>query len=188
MPERVELQFGPGHGEPVALELPGDRTITFKGFADRVDVALDGSASVIDYKTGGAWGFEENDSDPLARGRKLQLPVYGLAARNRLGDVPVHVAYWFVSEKGNFRQISYVLDSGAVERFSEVVTVLVDGVELGLFPARPGEKNKNCKFCDFQSMCPGDREVSWNKVRDAAELASYVALTEGPNGSTGAAS
>ena len=78
------------------------------------------------------------------------------------------MAYWFVSEKGNFRQISYVLDSGAVERFSEVVTVLVDGVELGLFPARPGEKNKNCKFCDFQSMCPGDREVSWNKVRDAA--------------------
>ncbi|HEY6623880.1 MAG TPA: PD-(D/E)XK nuclease family protein [Acidimicrobiales bacterium] len=188
VPERVELQFGPGHGEPVALELPGDRTITFKGFADRVDVALDGSASVIDYKTGGAWGFEENDSDPLARGRKLQLPVYGLAARSRLGDVPVQVAYWFVSEKGNFRQISYVLDGGAVERFSEVVTVLVDGVELGLFPARPGEKNKNCKFCDFQSMCPGDREVSWNKVRDAPELASYVALTEGPNGSTGAAS
>jgi hypothetical protein len=94
----------------------------------------------------------------------------------------VHVAYWFVSEKGNFRQIRYALDSAAMERFSEVVTVLVDGVEQGLFPARPGDKNKNCKFCDFQSMCPGDREVSWNKVRDAPELGSYVALTEGPNG------
>ena len=188
VPERVELQFGPGHGEPVALELPGGRTITFKGYADRVDVASDGSASVIDYKTGGAWGFEENDSDPLARGHKLQLPVYGLAARSRLGDVPVRVAYWFVSEKGNFKQISYVLDSGALDRFSEVVTVLVDGVERGLFPARPGEKDKNCKFCDFQAMCPGDREVSWNKVRDATELASYVALTEGPNGSAGGAS
>jgi ATP-dependent helicase/DNAse subunit B len=188
VPERVELQFGPGHGEPVALELPGGRTIMFKGYADRVDVAADGSASVIDYKTGGVWGFEENDSDPLARGRKLQLPVYGLAARTRLGDVPIHVAYWFISEKGNFRQIRYVLDPVALERFSEVVTVLVDGVEGGLFPARPGDNNANCKFCDFQSMCPGDREVSWGRVRDAPELSSYVALTEGPSGSAVGAS
>ena len=188
VPERVELQFGPGHGEAVALELPGGRAITFKGYADRVDVASDGSASVIDYKTGGSWGFEDYDSDPLARGRKLQLPVYGLAARSRLGDVPVRVAYWFVSEKGNFKQISYVLDPGALERFSEVVTVLVDGVERGLFPARPGEGNRHCKFCDFQAMCPGDREVSWNKVRDAPELGDYVALTEGPTLSTGGTS
>jgi ATP-dependent helicase/nuclease subunit B len=181
VPERVELQFGPGHGEPVTLELPGGRSITFKGYADRVDVGPDGSASVIDYKTGGVWGFEESESDPLVRGRKLQLPVYGLAARSRLGDVPVRVAYWFVSEKGNFKQICYDLDPAALQRFSDVVTVLVDGVEAGLFPARPGEKNKNCTFCDFTSMCPGDREVSWAKVRDAAELSSYVNLTEGPN-------
>ena len=185
VPERVELQFGPGHGVPVAIELPGGRTITFKGFADRVDVASDGSASVIDYKTGGAWGFEESDRDPLARGAKLQLPVYGLAARSRLGNVPVHVAYWFVSEKGNFRQIRYALDSAAMERFSEVVTVLVDGVEQGLFPARPGDKNKNCKFCDFESMCPGDREVSWNKVRDAPGTGQLCGLDRGTERSGG---
>ena len=56
--------------------------------------------------------------DPRRRGRKLQLPVYGLAARSRLGDVPVRVAYWFVSEKGNFKQICYDLDPAALERFS----------------------------------------------------------------------
>jgi ATP-dependent helicase/nuclease subunit B len=179
VPERVELRFGPGHGEAVSLELSGGRTVTFKGYADRVDVASDGSASVIDYKTGGKWGFEEHGSDPLARGTKLQLPVYGLAARSRLGDVPVRVAYWFISERGNFEQISYDLDASAVEQFVDVVTVLVDGVEDGLFPARPGEKNKNCKFCHFEAMCPGDREAAWSKVRGAPELTDYVALTEG---------
>jgi hypothetical protein len=179
VPERVELRFGPGHGEPVGLELTGGRTVTFKGFADRVDVASDGSASVIDYKTGGKWGFDEHGIDPLARGTKLQLPVYGLAARSRLGDVPVRVAYWFISERGNFDQIAYDLDASAVEQFVDVVTVLVDGVEGGLFPARPGDKNKNCKFCHFQAMCPGDREASWSKVRGAPELADYVALAEG---------
>jgi hypothetical protein len=107
--------------------------------------------------------------------------VYGLAARSRLGDVPIRVAYWFISEKGGFKQICYELDPPALQRFSDVVTVLVDGVEEGLFPARPGERNKNCSFCHFTAMCPGDREVSWAKVRDAPELSSYVSLTEGPN-------
>jgi hypothetical protein len=179
VPERVELRFGPGQGEPVTVELTGGRTVAFKGYADRVDVASDGSASVIDYKTGGRWGFGEHDSDPLARGSKLQLPVYGLAARSRLGDVPVRVAYWFISEKQNFEQIAYDLDAAAVEQFADVVTVLVDGVENGLFPARPGEKNEHCKFCHFEAMCPGDREAAWTKVRGAPELASYVDLTEG---------
>ncbi len=109
MPERVELQFGPGHGEPVALELPGGRTVIFKGYADRVDVAADGLAPSSTTRPVASGASTTMTATPLP-GRKLQLPVYGSAARTRLGDVPIHVAYWFISEKGNFKQIRYVLD------------------------------------------------------------------------------
>ncbi len=105
--------------------------------------------------------------------------MYGLAARSRLGDVPVRAAYWFVSERGEFKRLEYDLDNQVQGRFRDVVTVLVDGIEAGLFPARPGPKNEHCTFCSFQAMCPGDRELSWQRVRDAPELAEYVHLAEG---------
>jgi len=179
VPERVELEFGPGHGEPVSLELPGQRSVSFKGYIDRVDMASDGSLSVTDYKTGLAKEVDGLTGDPVLNGRKLQLPLYGLAARNQFGDRPVRVAYWFVSEKGKFKWVTNQLGPPILDRFRDVVTVLVDGIEAGMFPARPGNGGSNCTYCSFQAMCPGDRQRSWDRVRHAPELGAYVALTEG---------
>ena len=178
-PERVELQFGAGHGQPVALGLPDGRSVTFKGFIDRVDRAADGALSVTDYKTGYARDVDGLANDRVLNGRKLQLPLYGLAARSRVGDGPVQVGYWFVSEKGKFTRVTYQLDEEALGRFGEVVTVLVDGIDAGQFPARPGKGDSNCTYCSFQAMCPGDRQGSWGRMRASAELEAYVALTEG---------
>lgn len=180
VPERVELRFGPGQGEPVTLTLPDGRTVMLKGHIDRVDRSDDGSISVIDYKTGRSSEFDGVGTDPMLRGRKLQLPLYGLAARGRFGDEPVRMAYWFVSEAGGFKLISHELDASLTDRFRGVVTVLVNGIEAGLFPARPGENGTNCRVCSLQAMCPGNRQRAWERVRDAPELAAYVALTEGP--------
>ena len=80
IPERVELEFGPGHGRPVELRLPDGRTVNFKGYVDRVDMAPDGSLSVTDYKTGFARDVDALAGDPVLNGRKLELPLYGLAA------------------------------------------------------------------------------------------------------------
>ena len=79
--------------------------VRFRGVMDRIDVSPDGdSALVLDYKTGGTTEYTNMDKDPVRRGTRLQLPVYGLAARQLLGDwVDVKVAYWFVSDKGNFK-------------------------------------------------------------------------------------
>jgi ATP-dependent helicase/DNAse subunit B len=178
IPERVELEFGPGHGRPVELRLPDGRTVNFRGYVDRVDMATDGSLSVTDYKTGFARDVDGLAGDPVLNGRKLQLPLYGLAARSRIGDGPVRVAYWFVSDKGNFTPIAYQLDQPVLDRFGEVVSVLVDGIDAGMFPARPGKNDSNCTYCSFQAMCPGNRQDAWARVRRAPGLEDYVALAE----------
>lgn len=179
VPEQVELAFGPGHGEPVTLELPGGRRLAFKGFIDRVDLAEDGSLSVLDYKTGGTFGFDGLADDAVLRGTKLQLPLYGLAARSRLGDGPLSVAYWFVSERGRYGQRGYRLDAPVLGRLRGVATVLVDAIEAGSFPARPGPDGSNCTFCAFEAMCPGNRQRAWERVARSPELSAYVELVDG---------
>ncbi|HWP35895.1 MAG TPA: PD-(D/E)XK nuclease family protein, partial [Thermodesulfobacteriota bacterium] len=107
-PFGVELRFGfpAGDGErPLpapAWPLPGGGTVRFRGVIDRLDVAPDGRrALVLDYKTGRIQEYQALDRDALDRGRRLQLPVYALAARALLGDgAEVGAAYWFVDARG----------------------------------------------------------------------------------------
>jgi RecB family exonuclease len=193
-PDAVEVRFGfdePGSdtgtqpGSETAtpeIALPGGRVLRFRGVIDRVDRAVDGSTVVLDYKTGSSHGADRLVGDPLDRGRRLQLAVYGLAAQARFGDVPVKSAYWFVSERGRFEQRGYDLDAGVRQRLDEVVRVLVSGIDQGLFPARPGEMTngvfENCRFCDFQDVCAADRGLSWDRKRSDPDLAPYVRLAE----------
>ncbi len=193
VPERAELHFGPDDATPVEVRLPGGRQLQFKGSADRVDASDGGSLVVLDYKTGSKDAFRdiERGDDPTVGGTKLQLPIYGLAARNRVGGESVEAAYWFVSQRGNFERISYPLDSPGLDRFEHVVEVITDGIEAGAFPGRPGEETTrfghsfdNCKYCDFDAICPTDRDRAWSRVRGAPQLAPYVALAEGDDVAT----
>ncbi len=189
VPESAELRFGLGDDHPVVVRLGDERELSFKGSADRIDLAEDGSAVVIDYKSGSDFGFGQLEAgDPTVRGTKLQLPIYGLAARSRFGPVDVSAQYWFLNERARFRQVGYQLDQARLGRFQDVVEVIVDGIETGSFPARPGEENpyrssfENCRYCDFDSICPTDRGRGWERVRGAPQLAGYVALAEGETG------
>ena len=79
--------------------------LRFRGKADRVDRADDGSLLVLDYKTGKADGYRGlTADDPDQGGRLLQLAVYGVAARQhqQTPDAAVRAEYWFVSARGNF--------------------------------------------------------------------------------------
>jgi RecB family exonuclease len=182
VPEAVELAFGRVEGAPVAIELAGGRRITFKGMADRVDRTEDGSLVVIDYKTGAQFGLKGLDDDPVIRGTKLQLPIYAMAAQSRFGKVPVDAWYWFVSDKGGFVQLGYEVTEERLGRFADVLRVVVDGIEAGVFPGRPGDETnvgyENCRRCDFDAICPTDRGRAWTRDRGATELADYVALAE----------
>ncbi len=200
VPHAVEFRFGDKERAPVAIALDGGREVRFRGSADRVDriphgasEGLDGedaptSYLVIDYKSGGLYGMNELTTDPVVRGTKLQLPVYAAAAAQQF-DAPVtSSSYWFISEKGKYQRIDYRPGRHGSERLSQVLGVLVDGIEGGQFPARPdradGDRGGNCNYCPYDDICPTDRQHAWERKRQTAVLSAYRQLAEGDDDET----
>lgn len=175
-PDRVELPFGMDGAEPVTLELPGGRKLSFRGKADRVDVGDDGRVAVTDYKTGKGTGYEALEDDPVTGGTTLQLGLYAEAARQQLGADQVDSHYWMVNVEAGFRRVGYSWTEDRRERFIEVVTAIVDGVEGGMFAAVPGDwnhfrgTNDNCAYCEFDPICPRDRGEHAEAKLGAPEL------------------
>lgn len=91
-PIALEAHFG---GErALTLALDGD-TYTISGVVDRIDRLADGSLRVIDYKLGVS---DYDTKAALVEGKRLQLPLYALAAA-RLGyGVVSDGVYWFVTQ------------------------------------------------------------------------------------------
>lgn len=177
VPVAVEESFGGDGGASVDVDLGDGRSVRFRGTVDRIDRTASGGLFVLDYKTG---THRKEGDDPLQRGTRLQLAVYGLAARHRYRPVgPVEVRYWFVSDRagprGRYPQEGFRLDDGVERRFAQVVRSLVEGVEGGRFPGNPA----GCDLCDFKTVCPPDRARSWERKRDDRWVADYRALAEG---------
>ncbi|MYC93700.1 MAG: hypothetical protein F4X14_01910 [Caldilineaceae bacterium SB0661_bin_32] len=186
-PHAVESAFGfPGDEDQAALDSvewssPRTGTLRFRGFIDRIDLSPSGdTALVLDYKSGKADSYKNMDKDPVQRGQLLQLPVYGLAARQLLGDeVDIKVAYWFVTENGKFvtrpprnpGTLDEMLDS-----FVPVVGTITDGIGARLFPANPGRDGSNCRNCDFKNLCPTRRGWHWRRKRNDPRLSAYVTM------------
>ena len=196
-PAEVELAFG-HEGEPTAVQIDlGDgRELHFGGRVDRIDRSPDGAKLVVlDYKTGSAKQYgvidsEHAEHDIVARGTLLQLPIYALAASARFPDAEsVEAYYWFVGQRGAIEMKGGPVDDAAAERFESVVRTIVDGIEEGLFPARPGDDDwrpgtapthTNCYYCEFDHLCSSTRGEQWLNIRTRDELAPYVELAEGP--------
>ena len=186
-PQLVEAKFGLAGGSwpEAVLDLGEGQTLRFRGVIDRVDTDRSGQrVLVIDYKTGRSAYYEGLKKDPVDGGRKLQLPVYALAAQGALGhDVQVSAAYWFVTSRGKFALMPpEALNLEAVqERFREALTTISSGIRAGMFPANPGSPDRggfqHCTNCDFNSLCPSRREVFWNQKKRDPRLASYLKLS-----------
>ncbi len=153
----------PAHFE---IEIPPTEFagIAMKGRVDRVDVTPDGkSAWVIDYKSGGTTDFKEiKPEDPLAGGKKLQLPVYMAAAPDA---EYVHALYWFITQKGGFESVEYDPAPERRDAFGRTVEAIMAGIRAGAFPAVPGEDNEfygrfdNCRYCDYDRICSRRRDI-----------------------------
>ncbi|UCC63886.1 MAG: exodeoxyribonuclease V subunit gamma, partial [Anaerolineae bacterium] len=88
-----EAAFGL-EGQPPLIVRAGDDCFRLRGLIDRIDRASGGRLRVIDYKTGGPAAFGRR---AVVQGKKLQLPLYALAARDVLGlGDPVEGFYWHV--------------------------------------------------------------------------------------------
>jgi hypothetical protein len=184
-PAGSELPFGvPGAADPVVIELDDGRVVRLRGRIDRVDRAADGTVVVADYKTGGTNDYRALSQDaPLADGTLLQLPVYGLAAR-AAGDPPpaVHTEYWFVSSRGQWQRIGYLLTDDVVTTLRDTLRVVADGLESGLFPMRPPEPRWRpwiaCEYCEPDGLGTAERYREWERIRQDTALRAYLAVVE----------
>jgi len=206
-PVAAELSFGMPADElgPLPVTLEEGRRIHFRGRIDRVDRDESGGLVVVDYKTGrvtadhkrlpstsGDPREEEDEVDFVQRGTLLQLPVYGLAARDwhAGGDVPVNVHYWFVSGADRSETRGYPLTAAAQGRFREVVGTIVEGIESGVFCDRPDPGDSRygarCDYCNADRLGTDDRRREWERKRDDPALVGYRDLAEPAAEETGA--
>jgi hypothetical protein len=185
----AELAFGlPGAAlGTVTLELSDGRSVHFRGRADRLDVATDGTVHVVDYKTGRPDDYADlSEDNPDAHGTKLQLAVYGLAGRLHQGasDVPVRAEYWFTSDRGGFKRIGYSVTSEVLDRVGKSVGQVVAGIENGVFPNHPTASSTTpwveCAYCDPDALGVVDlrRRIEHKKADPA--LAFFLDLAEPP--------
>lgn len=180
----VETAFGFG-GDTTDVTDP-ETGIRFRGSIDRLDVSADGeSIMVIDYKTGSPAPFAGLEEDVIDRGRHLQLGVYSLAAQTLFpGARSIHAAYWFATNRGgfNFAPTDHfdITDDSTAQRFREGVSGIVAGINSGLFPANPGPLDRgqpsNCRFCDFDPVCPSRRLDVWRRKKSDAVLSDFLEL------------
>lgn len=183
----AELAFGMPGSElgPTEVSLPDGRTLHFRGSADRVDRTDRGELLVIDYKTGGSASYKVlSEKNPDDRGRRLQLLVYGLAARahDDAAEAPVRAEYWFVNDRESLTPIGYEISGEVVAAVSETLTTITDGIAAGIFPAHPTESATDpwvrCRFCNPDGLGVGDLKRAWERKRSDPALAGYVRLAE----------
>ena len=142
-PIGLELRFGIEQNAALELDIAGS-TVRVRGVIDRLDRRGDGGLRVIDYKTGsGRLNVRELDE-----GRRIQLPLYALAAQEalELGEV-IEGFYWAIlaAKRGSLRLSNYRApgDGGGAGPDAAYATArrhvsrIVDGVSSGQFEPVP---------------------------------------------------
>ncbi len=165
-PTYFEARFGgrsrPGDDETlsseegVPFEADGGVRVTFSGKIDRIDLSGDDTgARVIDYKTGAA---RTGGRKVLDGGRRLQLPVYMMAASRLLEKTHPEALvdsaqYLYVGGSGGPGRMKLTREQleGAMGDLATVVALVVRGIASGMFFSPPGDPG--CSYCDYADAC-----------------------------------
>ncbi|MFG1621691.1 PD-(D/E)XK nuclease family protein [Kribbella sp. NPDC049227] len=176
-----ELRFGFEGEPPVEIPVPSGRVL-LRGSADKVDLGQDGTIYVTDVKTGGFSRYEAIESDPVAGGTKLQLPVYAYAARARLGEqsTPVEASYWFVRRGG--KRIPVPLTPEVEARYVDTLDVIVSSIAAGFFPPKAPEIPDflwvQCPYCNPDGLGHSEVRARWDRKRHDPTLERLVRLID----------
>jgi len=153
--------------------------------ADRVDVADDGTIHVVDYKTGSSRGYGDlSEDNPDAQGQRLQLAVYGQAARMLRGAplTAVIAEYWFVSAKGKFDRVGYPVTPDVLDKVGATIGTMVAGIEAGVFPHYPTATSTSpfneCPSCDPDGLGVTDLRRAFEAKSSDPAMAVFVGLAE----------
>jgi len=148
--------------------------VSFHGKMDRVDISPDGSARVVDYKTGKVRPGMKNGS--LGGGRALQLAVYRLAAERTLNLRGAAAAYYFLGDAAR-DTITYTEEDWEKGRdvFAQTAAAILNGVRSGRFYPYP--EPRKCDGCPVRTACgTGRLTFKWRWPQPAA--ADYLTMRE----------
>ena len=158
--------------EPVRLKLSDGRSFTTGGRIDRIDRVGGKEATqfaIWDYKTGSAYGFDQDN--PFKQGRKLQSFLYVGMLRHRLhSTIGKHAkvsmfGYFFPSPKMNGLRLQWTPES--LTTGDEILKYIFDAIANGTFLATT--EPSDCGFCEFQSIC---RDIK-QEAAQAKELLQF---------------
>jgi putative RecB family exonuclease len=159
-----------------ALDLSGEVGLTFRGVMDRIDVAPDGRARVIDYSTGKEKAGLKDGG--LGQGRALKLPLYRLAAEAKLGLNVESAAFYYLNERAKRAKDEYTgahWEQGRAD-FLRVTATLRDGLARGEFFPYP-EGGAKCAWCAARSACGAGRLTpKW--ARDTEQTRAFRGVVE----------
>jgi RecB family exonuclease len=163
----AEQRFGlpPGEKEPLCVEVPDQGFFRLRGFIDRVDINRQGAIRIVDYNTSGTAGF---DNRAVKEGKKLQLPLYALAAQERLGLGTVKEGFYFhllAAQPSTFKLSSYREGSSrgpevAMNRAAEVGWQALSSIKEGDFFPQPPD-NGCPDYCPAVDFCWHYRPRRW---------------------------
>jgi len=177
-----EEPAGPlGREEPVAIDLPGGKSLRVRGQVDRVDEAADGVFSIWDYKIASGYGVKKEN--PFVGGRKLQSVLY-LKMMEQVLQQQVdpkatvqQFGYFFPSVKAHGMRI----DWSAAELASGLTLLerIANTLHAGVFAAT--DMADDCKFCDYARVCRDTTAVTGQSQamldrNDLIDLAPYKKL------------
>jgi ATP-dependent helicase/DNAse subunit B len=149
-PHVMEARFGMGQPSLGLQTEIGE--IRLHGYIDRLDAAPDGTLRVIDYKSGSAL----ISAGHLKEGRRLQLPIYALAARDALGLGEVSSGFYWHIQKAEASSLKLEKFEGGVNGAFETavahVVKHVANIRAGHFEPKPPEDG--CpSYCPAVGFC-----------------------------------
>jgi ATP-dependent helicase/DNAse subunit B len=149
-PRALEARFGMGAPSLVLHTSAGE--VRLHGYIDRLDTAPDGTLRVIDYKAGSA----AISASHLKEGRRLQLPIYALAARDALGLGEISGGFYWHIQKAEASSLKLEKYEGGVQAAFDVALAHIGrhvaGIRAGHFePKAPAE---GCpSYCPAVGFC-----------------------------------
>ncbi|MBV5347562.1 PD-(D/E)XK nuclease family protein, partial [bacterium] len=149
-PHTMEVRFGMGKPSLVLKTSAGD--VRLHGYIDRLDSAPDGTLRVIDYKAGST----AISASHLKEGRRLQLPIYAMAARDALGLGEVSSGFYWHIQKAEASSLKLEKFEGGVDAaFAIAVAHIgkhVTGIRAGHF--EPKAPDEGCpSYCPAVNFC-----------------------------------
>ena len=163
IPMAYEQAFGIQDTPPLVVELDGEKVL-LRGLIDRIDKDANGNLRVVDYKTGSTHLTKED----LTHGRRLQLPLYALAAKEslKLGQ-PIEGMYWKIkaADAGSLKLSTFTSDSGegidaAIQTAKGHLTRILKGIRTGDFPPIP-PKGGCPEYCSAAQWCWRYQKGGW---------------------------